>query len=92
VIRAVVSRGGRPDLAGDEYLNQVRAPTLLVVGGNDEPVIGLNYEAHDKLKLLKEDQKRVKIIPGATHLFDEPGKIEQVAQLASEWFARFLRP
>jgi putative phosphoribosyl transferase len=92
VIRAVVSRGGRPDLAGDEYLNQVRAPTLLVVGGNDEPVIGLNHEAHDKLLLLKEDQKRVKIIPGATHLFDEPGKIEQVAQLASEWFARFLRP
>ncbi|MDQ3835683.1 MAG: dienelactone hydrolase family protein [Thermoproteota archaeon] len=92
VVKAVVLRGGRPDLAGDEYLNQVRAPTLLLVGGNDEPVIGLNHEAHDKLKLLKRDQKRLTIIPGATHLFEEPGKLEQVAQLASEWFACFLRP
>ena len=91
-VKAVVSRGGRPDLARDEYLNQVRAPTLLLVGENDEPVIELNQEAHDKLKLLKEDEKRLTIIRGATHLFEEPGKLEQVAQLASEWFARFLRP
>ena len=89
-VRAVVSRGGRPDLAG-EYLDQVRAPTLLLVGGNDEPVIGLNQEAYDKLKLLKEDEKRLTIIPGATHLFEEPGKLEQVAQLASDWFSCFLK-
>jgi putative phosphoribosyl transferase len=89
-VNAVVSRGGRPDLAGDNYLNQVRAPTLLLVGGNDEPVIGLNQEAYDKLKLLKEDEKRLTIIPGATHLFEEPGKLEQVAQLASGWLACFL--
>jgi len=91
-VKAVVSRDGRPDLAGDKYLNHVRAPTLLLVGGNDEPVIELNQEAHDKLKLLKEDQKKLTIIPGETHLFEEPGKLEQVAQLASEWFARFLTP
>lgn len=90
-VKAIVSRGGRPDLAGDEYLNQVRAPTLLLVGGNDEPVIGLNQEAYDKLKLLREDEKTLTIIPGATHLFEEPGKLEQVAQLASGWFARFLK-
>jgi putative phosphoribosyl transferase len=92
VVNGVVSRGGRPDLAGDEYLDQVRAPTLLIVGGNDEPVIGLNQEAYDKLKLLKEeDEKKLTIIPGATHLFEEPGKLEQVAQLASGWFACFLK-
>jgi putative phosphoribosyl transferase len=91
-VKAVVSRGGRPDLAGDELLNQVRAPTLLLVGGNDEQVIELNQEAYEKLKLLKEeDEKRLAIIPGATHLFEEPGKLEEVAQLASAWFARFLK-
>jgi putative phosphoribosyl transferase len=92
VVKGVVSRGGRPDLAGDEYLNKIRAPTLLLVGGNDEPVIGLNQEAYDKLKLLnEEDEKKLTIIPGATHLFEEPGKLEQVAQLASGWFACFLK-
>jgi putative phosphoribosyl transferase len=90
VVKVVVSRGGRPDLAG-EYLDQVRAPTLLLVGGNDEPVIGLNQEAYDKLKLLKEDEKELTIVSGATHLFEEPGKLEQVAQLASGWFSRFLK-
>ena len=90
IVKAVVSRGGRPDLAG-EYLDQVRAPTLLLVGGNDEQVIELNQEAYDKLKLLKEDEKRLTIVPGATHLFEEPGKLEQVAQLASGWFACFLK-
>ena len=92
VVKGVVSRGGRPDLAGEEYLNKVRAPSLLLVGGNDEPVIGLNQEAYDKMKLLKEeDEKKLTIIPGATHLFEEPGKLEQVAQLASGWFACFLK-
>jgi dienelactone hydrolase len=91
-VKAVVSRGGRPDLAGDVFLNQVRAPTLLLVGGNDEQVIELNQGAYQKLKLLKEeDKKRLTIIPGATHLFEEPGKLEEVAQLASGWFARFLK-
>jgi dienelactone hydrolase len=91
VIKAVVSRGGRPDLAG-EYLDQVRAPTLLLVGGNDKPVIGLNQEAYDKLRLLKkDDEKKLTIVPGATHLFEEPGKLEQVAQLASGWFSCFLK-
>src|SRR5919106_882937 len=91
VVKGVVSRGGRPDLAGDEYLNKVRAPTLLLVGGNDEPVIGLNQEAYDKLKLLKEEDERLTIVPGATHLFEEPGKLEQIAQLASGWFTCFLK-
>src|SRR5215203_4531967 len=90
VVKAVVSRGGRPDLAG-EYLGQVRAPTLLLVGGNDEPVIGLNQEAYDKLRLLKNDEKKLTIIPGATHLFEEPGKLEQVAKLAGGWFSCFLK-
>src|SRR5215213_707829 len=90
VVKAVVSRGGRPDLAG-EYLGQVRAPTLLLVGGNDEPVIGLNQEAYDKLRLLKNDEKKLTIIPGATHLFEEPGKLEQVAKLAVGWFSCFLK-
>lgn len=92
VVKAVVSRGGRPDLAGDMYLSHVKAPILLLVGGYDEPVIGLNQEAYDKLKLLKkEDEKRLIIVPGATHLFEEPGKLEQVAQLASGWLACFLK-
>lgn len=85
VVKAVVSRGGRADLAG-EYLDQVRAPTLSIVGGDDEPVIGLNYVALEKLRTDKE----IAIIQGATHLFEEPGKLEQVAKMASEWFARYL--
>lgn len=89
VVKAVVSRGGRPDLA-DEYLGQVRAPTLLVVGGDDEQVIELNQEAYDRMELLKNDEKKLTIVPGATHLFEEPGKLEQVAQLASGWFSCFL--
>lgn len=86
VIKAVVSRGGRPDLAG-EHLYRVRAPTLLIVGGNDHPVIGMNQEALDKLKI---DHKRMEIVPGATHLFEEPGKLEEVARLARVWFERYL--
>jgi putative phosphoribosyl transferase len=79
---AVVSRGGRPDLAAD-YLPGVQAPTLLIVGGNDDVVITLNEEA---LALLR-CPKQLIIIPGATHLFPEPGALEEVARLASEWFA-----
>ncbi|UVS68192.1 dienelactone hydrolase family protein [Nitrososphaera viennensis] len=90
VVRAVVSRGGRPDLATTKSLAKVRAPVLLIVGQNDKAVIKLNQEAFDKLRLLGNDEKELVIIPGATHLFEEPGKLEQVAQLAASWFARFL--
>ncbi|MER3438975.1 MAG: hydrolase [Chloroflexota bacterium] len=83
---AIVSRGGRPDLAR-QALERVRAPTLLIVGGRDEPVIALNEEAIAMLRA----PKRLAIIPGATHLFEEPGALEQVAQLAAEWFSRYLR-
>lgn len=84
-IRAVVSRGGRPDLAGPD-LPHVQAPTLLIVGGNDHVVIELNKEACNKLQTTKELQ----IVPGATHLFEEPGALEEVARLAARWFERFL--
>jgi len=84
-IRAVVSRGGRPDLAG-EHLKSVRAPTLLMVGGNDHVVIELNQRA---LRLL-QCPKDLIIIPGATHLFEEPGTLEEVARLACDWFVRHL--
>lgn len=90
VAKAVVSRGGRPDLAAD-YLSRVTAPTLLLVGQNDEAVIGLNQEAYDKLNLLDNDEKKLTIVPHATHLFEEPGTLEQVAQLASGWFSCFLK-
>jgi putative phosphoribosyl transferase len=78
-----VSRGGRPDLAAD-YLSSVQAPTLLIVGGNDDVVITLNEEA---LALLR-CPKQLIVIPGATHLFPEPGALEEVARLASEWFTK----
>jgi putative phosphoribosyl transferase len=84
VISAVVSRGGRPDLAGSA-LGLVRAPTLLIVGGEDNPVIAMNREA---LSQLKCPDKKLAIIPGATHLFEEPGTLEEVANLAAEWFSR----
>ncbi len=87
IVRAVVSRGGRPDLAND-ILGQVQAPTLLLVGGDDEGVIELNREAYAKLHAPKE----LVIIPGATHLFEEPGTLEQVADLAANWFKRHLSP
>jgi putative phosphoribosyl transferase len=89
-IQAIVSRGGRPDLA-DPYLGQVKAPTLLIVGGYDTPVIQKNQEAFDKLYQLSEEkgEKKIVIVQEATHLFEEPGKLEIAAQLASEWFARF---
>jgi pimeloyl-ACP methyl ester carboxylesterase len=81
VIRSVVSRGGRPDLAGDS-LGQVKAPTLLIVGGNDEPVIRLNQMAWHKLVC----ERRIAIVAGASHLFPEPGALEAVAKLAGDWF------
>jgi len=83
--RAVVSRGGRPDLAFDD-LPRVQAPTLLIVGGNDDVVIELNRMAYRELRAEKE----LLIIPGATHLFEEPGTLEQVATAAAHWFARHL--
>lgn len=84
-VGAVVSRGGRPDLAGPA-LARVRAATLLIVGGNDIPVIEMNRAALDELRA----EKRLEIVPGATHLFEEPGAIEEVARLASRWFERYL--
>jgi len=86
-VAAVVSRGGRPDLARNA-LPRVKAPTLLIVGGNDDVVIELNKSALAKLMCEKE----LKIVPGATHLFEEPGTLEQVAQLASNWFKKKLQP
>jgi dienelactone hydrolase len=86
VIGAVVSRGGRPDLAGP-VLDRVKTPTLLIVGGNDDVVIELNQQAHERLGGKKE----LIIIPGATHLFEEPGTLEEVARLAAAWFKRYLR-
>ncbi len=86
-IAAIVSRGGRPDLAMS-YLSTVQVPTLLIVGGNDRPVIPLNESAYAKLHCSKE----LVIVPGATHLFEEPGALERVAQLARDWFAKYLFP
>jgi putative phosphoribosyl transferase len=87
VVGAVVSRGGRPDLAGPA-LPRLRAPTLLIVGGNDVPVIELNRAAFEQLR----SEKQLVIIPGATHLFEEPGALDQVARVAREWFERYLVP
>jgi putative phosphoribosyl transferase len=86
-VGAVVSRGSRPDLAGDA-LPLVEAPTLLIVGGNDEPVIRTNEEALGRLRT----EKRLEIVPGAGHLFEEPGTLEEVARLAAGWFTRYLAP
>ena len=86
-VGAVVSRGGRPDLAGDALPN-VQTPTLLIVGGNDSVVIQLNEEAAE----LLTTKHQIEIVPGATHLFEEPGKLEQVAKLASDWFVKHLLP
>ena len=85
-VGAVVSRGGRPDLAGDA-LRRVRAPTLLIVGGNDPEVLRLNEEALAALS----GEARLEVVPGAGHLFEEPGALERVALLARDWFLRHLR-
>ena len=84
-VRAVVSRGGRPDLAG-HALTHVHAPTLLIVGGSDHGVIELNTTAYDHLLC----QKRLEIIPGATHLFEEPGALDKVIEAAARWFELYL--
>lgn len=85
-VTAVVSRGGRPDLAGAAMLARVRAPTLLIVGGEDHVVIELNQDALGRL----ECEKALTIVPGATHLFEEPGTLGVVARLAADWFGRHL--
>jgi putative phosphoribosyl transferase len=87
IISAVVSRGGRPDLAGP-VLAEVRSPTLLIVGGLDEEVLDLNRQAQDQMQCLKD----VEIVPDATHLFEEPGALEMAAQLATDWFRKYLEP
>ena len=84
-VGAVVSRGGRPDLAGDA-LPKVQAPTLLIVGGNDDIVIELNEMARDRMRC----EVKLEIVPGATHLFEEPGALEKVAKLASDWFVNHI--
>jgi putative phosphoribosyl transferase len=84
-VRAVVSRGGRPDLAGDA-LGKVRAPTLLIVGGADRVVLALNRQAQRAMR----GQTRLEVVEGATHLFEEPGALERVAELARGWFVRYL--
>ncbi len=86
IIKAVVSRGGRPDLAG-ESLACVKAPTLLIVGGNDEAVIEMNQNAMLKMHCIK----KMEIVPGATHLFEEVGALDQVSRLATRWFSQYLR-
>ena len=87
-VSAVVSRGGRPDLAGQALL-QVRAATLFIVGGDDEPVIGLNRDA---FHLLRAPVKELIVIPGASHLFEEPGTLERVGDFAAQWFTLHLQP
>ena len=84
-VGAVVSRGGRPDLTG-EALPKVQAPTLLIVGGNDDIVIELNEQARDRMRC----EVKLEIVPAATHLFEEPGALEKVAKLASDWFLLHL--
>lgn len=86
LILAVVSRGGRPDLA-KRVIGLVEAPTLLIVGGNDHEVVDLNLSAYEELSATKE----IQIVPGATHLFEEPGTLEEVARLAKEWFGKYLK-
>jgi pimeloyl-ACP methyl ester carboxylesterase len=87
VVRAVVSRGGRPDLAGP-WLKTVRTPTLLIVGGDDTDVLELNYSA--MARLPRQTQHKLEVVPGASHLFEEPGTLEKVAVLARDWFHNHL--
>ncbi len=84
-VQAIVSRGGRPDLAIN-YIPKVEAPTLLIVGGNDVPVIKMNEQALKYLHAVK----KIEVVPGASHLFEEPGALEEVAKLATAWFNRYL--
>jgi putative phosphoribosyl transferase len=84
-IGAVVSRGGRPDLAGD-HLSAVRAPTLLIVGGRDDVVLGMNRRASERMRC----ERTLEVVPGATHLFEEPGALDRVATMAADWFGTHL--
>ena len=84
----MVSRGGRPDLAGAGMLSRVRAPTLLIVGGDDTEVLQLNRVAQSSMG----EHADIAIVPGATHLFEEPGTLQRAATIAAEWFERYLRP
>lgn len=86
-VKAVVSRGGRPDLADESSLSRVIAPTLLIVGGNDGAVIEMNKNAMSKMQCIK----KLEIVPGATHLFEEPGTLDQVSDLAKQWFSHYLQ-
>jgi dienelactone hydrolase len=85
-VKAVVSRGGRPDLASP-FLSRVKVPSLLIVGGDDYPVIELNKRA---LEVIASPAKSLEIVPGATHLFEEPGALNEVGRLAVDWFIRYL--
>lgn len=85
IVKAIVSRGGRPDLAGPS-LPDVKSPTLLIVGGDDTTVIELNEQAREQMRT----ECKIVIVPGASHLFEEPGKLEEVARLATDWFLRYL--
>jgi dienelactone hydrolase len=85
-VRAVVSRGGRPDLAPEACFEKISAPVLLIIGGNDEAVVGLNRLAYRRLKKTK----KMMIVPGATHLFEEPGALTAVAAAAAAWFQKYL--
>jgi putative phosphoribosyl transferase len=87
IIKAVVSRGGRPDLAGT-VLPDLMVPTLLIVGGRDEDVLALNMQAQDQMQCIKD----LEIVPDATHLFEEPGALEMAAQLATDWFRKYVKP
>lgn len=84
-IKAIVSRGGRSDLAGP-FLDRIKSPILLIVGGNDDMVIELNQQAYKRINIAKQ----LEIVPGATHLFEEPGALENVAELAARWFRKYL--
>lgn len=86
-VKAVISRGGRPDLAGEEALPKVKAATLLIVGGEDFQVIELNKQAYALLTCVK----KIEIVPGATHLFEEPGKLDEVSRLTKNWFNQYLQ-
>jgi len=87
IVQAVVSRGGRPDLAA-EVLADVLAPVLLIVGGKDDQVLAFNMQAQEQLQGIKDLQ----LVPDATHLFEEPGALEMAAQLATDWFRKYLQP
>ncbi|WP_276498924.1 dienelactone hydrolase family protein [Pontibacter litorisediminis] len=87
IVKAVVSRGGRPDLA-DTVLPDLMVPTLLIVGGKDESVLEMNIQAQNQMQCIKD----VEIVPDATHLFEEPGALEMAAQLATDWFRKYVKP